>query len=223
MKKLDEYKLIIWDLDGTLYYQKEFRMKMIRVLLKKLILRPSKWKEAFVIFRYRQIREKWDVSDSGDDMEMRQYTMTGKVCGMQPEEVQRIIIHWMHEEPLKHLLSYRDEDAALRIKRMQKQGIRNVVYSDYPTKDKLKALEIFVEDSFAASDKVIGCMKPNPKGIEYIIGKYKIDKKDAIMIGDRMEKDGEAAIAAGIDYLILNRKRKDRKNQYETGIGLRQV
>ena len=40
------------------------------------------------------------------------------------------------------------------------------------------------------------------------------------MIGDRMEKDGEAARAAGIDYLILERKRKNRKLQYEKGVGL---
>ena len=37
MKKLDEYKLVIWDLDGTLYYQKEFRLKMARVLIQKLL------------------------------------------------------------------------------------------------------------------------------------------------------------------------------------------
>ena len=214
MKKLDKYKLVIWDLDGTLYFQQEFRLKMAMVLLKKLFLRPSKWKELIVILKYRQVRENWVASDSGDDMEMRQYVRTASKCGIQPEEVKRIIIHWMHEEPLKHLLPYRDEEAVIRIKEMQKQGILNVVYSDYPTKDKLKALEIWVEGSFAASDKEIGCMKPNPKGIEYILQKYKVDKKDAIMVGDRMEKDGEAAIAAGVDYLILKRKRKDRKKQY---------
>lgn len=223
MRRLDEYKLVIWDLDGTLYYQKEFRIKMAEILLKKLVLSPSKWKELIVILKYRQMREKWDASDSGNDMEMRQYAKTALSCGMSPEEVKRIIIHWMHEEPLKYLLPYRDEEAVLRMRAMQKQGIRNVVYSDYPTKDKLKALEIPVEESFSAADEVIGCMKPNPKGIEYILQKYRINKKDAIMIGDRMEKDGEAAIAAGIDYLILRRKRKDRKNQYEAGIGLKQV
>ena len=214
MKQLDKYKLVIWDLDGTLYFQQEFRLKMVMLLLKNLFLRPSKWKELFVILNYRQIRETWDASDSGNDLEMRQYVETALKCRIQPEEVKRIIIHWMHEEPLKHLLPYRDEEAALRIKEMQKQGIRNVVYSDYPTKDKLKALEICVEDSFAASDEEIGCMKPNPKGIEYILEKYEVDKKDAIMVGDRMEKDGEAAIASGIDYLILKRKRKERKKQY---------
>ena len=39
------------------------------------------------------------------------------------------------------------------------------------------------------------------------------------MIGDRIEQDGEVAQAVGIDYLILERERKNRKLQYEKGIG----
>lgn len=221
MKRLDEYKLVIWDLDGTLYFQQEFRVKMIMVLLQKLVLKPSKWKEAIVILKYRKLREHWDASDSGEDMEMRQYAITGQSCGMSAEEVKRIIIRWMMKEPLSYLYFYRDEKAVELINKLRKLGIINVVYSDYPTKDKLKALDIQVEDSFAAADEVIGCMKPNPKGIEFIVDKYMIDKKDTIMIGDRMEKDGEAAKAAGVDYLILKRNRKDRKNQYAAGIGLK--
>ena len=40
------------------------------------------------------------------------------------------------------------------------------------------------------------------------------------MIGDRMEKDGEVAQAVGIDYLILERNRRERELQYKKGIGL---
>ena len=31
-RKLDEYKAVVLDLDGTLYYQKPFRMRMVRFL-----------------------------------------------------------------------------------------------------------------------------------------------------------------------------------------------
>lgn len=220
MRRLDEYKLVIWDLDGTLYFQKEFRLKMAMVLARKLVFTPKHWKEAFVILKYRSLREKWDASDTGTDLEERQYAETGKSFSMSGEQVKAIISRWMLEEPLLHLIAYRDEKAAQTIVKLQEKGIRTIVYSDYPTVDKLKALEINVTESFAATDEVISCMKPNPKGLEYIINKYQIAKEDTIMIGDRMEKDGEAAIAVGIDYLILKRKRKERKLQYEKGIGL---
>ena len=134
--------------------------------------------------------------------------------------MKQIIRRWMLEEPLLYLKEYRDETAVQIMKKLQQKGIENIVYSDYPTKDKLNALEINVSNSFSAMDESIGCIKPNPKGLEYIINKYQIAKEDVIMIGDRMEKDGEAARAAGIDYLILERKRKNRKLQYEKGVGL---
>ena len=220
MKKLDEYKLVIWDLDGTLYFQKEFRLKMIMVLLQKLIFTPKHWKDAFVILKYRSLREKWDTSDTGANLEERQYAETGKSFGMSAGQVEEIVSHWMLEEPLLHLKAYRDETAAKTIKKLQEKGIETIVYSDYPTVNKLKALEIMVSGSYAATDDVIACMKPNPKGLRYIINKYQIAKEDTIMIGDRMEKDGEVAIAVGIDYLILQRERKNRELQYEKGIGL---
>ena len=219
MKKLEDYKLVIWDLDGTLYFQKEFRLKMAMVLVRKLLFVPKHWKDILVILKYRSLREVWDPSDSGEDLELRQYAKTGEHLGLTGEEVQGVIQRWMLEEPLLHLKKYRDEIAVTKIEQLKMQGILTVVYSDYPTRDKLEALGIEVADSFSAMDEEIGCIKPNPKGIEYILKKYSIEKKDAIMIGDRMEKDGEAALNAGIDYLILKRKSKDRKNQYKTGIG----
>lgn len=220
MKSLDKYKLVIWDLDGTLYFQKEFRIKMASVLAQKLIFTPKHWKDALVILKYRNLREKWDAKDTGDDLEERQYMETGKSFKMTGEQVSRIISRWMLEEPLQHLKSYRDETAVWTIEKLQEKGIKTIVYSDYPTKDKLKALGIKVADSFAGTDDEIGCMKPNPKGLEYILNKYQIAKEDVIMIGDRMEKDGEVAKAIGIDYLILERKRKEREMQYKKGIGL---
>lgn len=215
MKKLDEYDLVIWDLDGTLYFQKEFRKKMAEVLVKNLIFQPLKWKEALLIFYYRRLREGWDSGDTGADLEMRQYEKVGKKFGLSLEEAKEIIEYWMHRMPLKYLRQFRDEEAAILIKKLREQAISTVVYSDYPTKEKLKALEITVEKSFGAGDQEIGCLKPNPKGIEYIVSLYGVEKSQVLMIGDREEKDGLAAKAAGVDSLILMSKRKERQKQYQ--------
>ncbi|MGN1313935.1 MAG: HAD family hydrolase [Lachnospiraceae bacterium] len=214
MKKLTQYKLIIWDLDGTLYYQKPFRKKMIEVILKELVFKPSRWKEARVILCYRRLREKWDPSDSEEDLEMRQYAACGAKCGLMKEQIKEIVTFWMHEAPLKYLKAYRDEEAALLIGRLRKKGILNVVYSDYPTKDKLRALEIVVDGQYCSADPDISSMKPNPKGIQVILKKLKIKAEDTLMIGDRIEKDAEAAKAAGVDYLILSRGQKERQQCY---------
>ncbi|MBQ9990266.1 MAG: HAD family hydrolase [Lachnospiraceae bacterium] len=215
MKKINEYQLIIWDLDGTLYYQKPFRKKMVQMLLGGLLLKPSHWKEIMVILRYRRLREKWDAADTEAGLEKRQYEACGKQCGLSGERVREIIEHWMHAEPLKYLKVYRDEEAAGIIAALRKQGIQNVVYSDYPTKDKLKALEISVDRQFCSADRKISCMKPNPRGILHILEVMGVGPEAALMVGDRMEKDGEAAREAGIDCLILKSGRSDRALQYQ--------
>lgn len=214
MKKIDEYELIIWDLDGTLYFQKEFRWKMGKVLLKELILKPWKWKELLLIYFYRKLREEWDSSDTGEDLDSRQYQRVGKKVGMDEERARQIITYWMQKKPLQYLKDFRDERAASIIQQLQKKEKKVVVYSDYPTIDKLNALKIKVEKSFSSSDKEISCLKPNPKGINYIISYYGVSKENVLMIGDREEKDGEAAKNAGIDRIILERDRTKRDKQY---------
>lgn len=214
MKPLNTYRLILWDLDGTLYFQKEFRKKMALVLLQELCLKPHKWKELLVILKYRSLREHWEKEDTGADLEQRQYEKTGEAFGMEAKKVEKIIHYWMHQKPLEYLYQYRDENAVKIIQRLQKEEKMVTVYSDYPTKEKLEALQIYVKESFSSLDKNINSMKPNPKGLNYIIQKYGVKKDEVLMIGDRMEKDGEAALAAGVDYWILDRDRRKRQEQY---------
>lgn len=215
VKKINTYKLVIWDLDGTLYYQRAFRLKMALVMLSKLLLRPSRWRELAVILTYRRIREEWNPDDFGEGLEERQYMVCGESCGMSGQKVRQLVEQWMLKEPLDHLKLYRDDQAAELIARLSEAGTVNVVYSDYPTRDKLKALNIQAERQFCSSDIEINCMKPNPRGIQYILKSMKIKAEDTLIIGDRMEKDGEAAKAAGVDYLILKKNKKGRKVQYK--------
>lgn len=215
MKKIDEYELIIWDLDGTLYYQSPFRKKMLLVLLKGLILKPWKWQEFYIIWQYRKIREKWDAQDSGEDLTSRQYEKTGKLCRCSSEKVKSVIEYWMLNVPNVYLIDYLDTYAAEWIRKLQLLNKKVVVWSDYPVEDKLKVLRIKVTDSICSTDKIVGAMKPNPKGIQVLLERYQIAKENALMIGDREEKDALAAKEAGIDWMILSKNRKQRELQYK--------
>lgn len=215
MKAINQYRLIIWDLDGTLYYQKPFRRRMAWILAKELGLKPSGWKQIRVILHYRRLRENWDSADTKGELENRQYEACGRHFGLSCTAVKEIIERWMHKEPLSQLKDFRDEEAEQWIRRLTGEGRMNVVYSDYPTGDKLEALGICVDRQFFSGDQEISCMKPNPKGIEYILHTMGVDAKEALMIGDRMEKDGKAAIDAGIDYLILSADPQKRTLQYQ--------
>ncbi|MBQ1193510.1 MAG: HAD family hydrolase, partial [Lachnospiraceae bacterium] len=94
-----------------------------------------------------------------------------------------------------------------------KKDIKIVIYSDYPVENKLKSLGIEADYLFTSGDEEIGCMKPDPKGLKVILNKLQISNLEAIMIGDRYEKDGEAAAANDMDYIIVSSDKKERKKQ----------
>ena len=121
----------------------------------------------------------------------------------------------MLEAPLKLLSQFRDELLAGIIDDLKndKKDIKIVIYSDYPVENKLKSLGIEADYLFTSGDEEIGCMKPDPKGLRVILDKLQISNSDAIMIGDRYEKDGEAAIANDMDYIIVSSDKKERKSQ----------
>ena len=58
-QRIEEYKAIIFDLDGTLYFQKSFRKKMICFLLLHLLNNPKAILDILIVWKYRVIREDW--------------------------------------------------------------------------------------------------------------------------------------------------------------------
>ena len=53
-------------------------------------------------------------------------------------------------------------------------------------------------------------MKPDPKGIRVILKEHGLSNSEALMIGDRYEKDGLAARGNDVDYIIVSKKKKER-------------
>lgn len=215
-KKLSDYKAVIFDLDGTLYYQKPFRIRMLRYLIGHILTHPSSVKDVLLIQKYRQVREDWDKIEKKSsyqediDLDSRQFAYVAGIKKVSPERVKKAVSFFMLEAPLKLLPAYRDEVMAMLIDRLHEKGIKVVVYSDYPVKDKLDALEITADACFTSADETIGCMKPDPKGLDVILKMLGLSAKDAVMIGDRYEKDGLAAEGNQMDYIIVSSSKKER-------------
>lgn len=215
-ESLFDYKAVIFDLDGTLYYQKPFRIKMLLYLMGHMLTHPSGVKDVFLIKKYRQIRENWDeIEKKGSyqedmDLDSRQFAYVAGIKNVSPERVKEAVSFFMLEAPLKLLPAYRDEVIATLIDKLHEKGIKVVVYSDYPVKDKLTALEIKADAAFTSADEAIGCMKPDPKGLGVILKTLGISAEEAIMIGDRYEKDGLAAEGNKMDYIIVSASKKER-------------
>lgn len=210
---IGDYKLYIFDLDGTLYDQPMLRLIMATRLVCYYICHPIRIKELLVLKHFRKVKDKWNDNSSEGAL----YDKVAADKRVTSDYVERIVRKWIYDNPLSALLRVRDEKLAALIKKLRQRGKIVVIFSDYPTEDKLKALKIEADGRYGPEDKRIDELKPSPKGLKVILEDYGMLPEDALMIGDREEKDGMCARAASVDCLIL--KRNVRKRDYnEIGI-----
>lgn len=214
-RNINEYKLILFDMDGTLYFQRPLQIHMaLKMLLS--CLKPGGMREINIVLKFRKLREHWNAAASADtDIDQEQYAHLATHLNIDIAEVEQAVQKWIYEKPLSIICKYRDNTLFEIIKKYHLQNKQVVIYSDYPATDKRDALALPSIPCFYGGQKEIGCMKPNPDGIIYIMSSYQISNSaDVLMVGDRMSKDGQAAILAGADYLILNKFKFQRKKQY---------
>ena len=225
-KNISEYKAVVFDLDGTLYYQRRLRIKMACMLLKHYLCHFWRIKDIFIIKRFREIRENWDEikTVTGEEktggnsgragLEDSQYTYTAGLMKESRDRVREVVKTWMYERPLGAVYETRDTELIRIIDDIKKRGQKVYIFSDYPIEDKLKALGISADGMYAATDERLGELKPSPKGLRLIMQDHGYGSDDILMIGDRMSRDGLAAANAGCDYLILPKSPLKRKRLY---------
>lgn len=223
-KNVLEYKAVVWDMDGTLYFQPKLRTFMAIKLVTYYALHIFSIKDLFILKKFREVRDEWDsvVLLEGDNidrnlpLETQQYEYVATLMKTTSDNVKCIIERWIYVEPLDTLKKCKDNEAVALMNRIKLSGNDNFILSDYPVEDKLEALEIEVDGCFAATDEKLGVMKPDPKGLFLISKELNIPMDEILMIGDRMSKDGKAAINAGCDYVILSKRASERNEFYKS-------
>ncbi len=210
-EKLSSYSLIIFDMDGTMYFQKSMQIRMGARLVMHALFHRGGMKDMKLVLDYRKMRENWDSSkEASDDVFFSELSARH---GVEKERVAAVISKWMFEIPMDAVASSADKDLANTVERLLYEGKKVCIYSDYPAKDKCEALGLPEDmEIFSCGDGGIGKMKPDPEGILCISKLHPdIPKNEIIMVGDRMDRDGLAAKAAGVDCVILDRFRFSRK------------
>ena len=201
---LNKYDLYVFDVDGTLYYQNKLRVIMASRLLIYYLCHLNRVKDLFIIKDFRSLRDK--AKDTED-----LYELTAKKNKTDAKYVESVIRKWIYDNPLDAVAASKDEMLIDIIEKLKKNGKKVAIWSDYAADDKLKALNIECDYVYTAEDERVGELKPSPKGLKLIMEDLAVDAEKTLMIGDRMVKDGEAAQAAGVDYLILPKSRGKRE------------
>jgi FMN phosphatase YigB (HAD superfamily) len=206
---LSPIKGILFDVDGTLYYQLPLRMIMILILvfehfgnLKELC------RKIRVILQYRKAQEILRNSyDEPTNCSKLQIKLTANKTGESYHYVRSIIAEWFEKKPLDYINLCRRRGLKRFIGFLQKEGFKLGVFSDYPAIGKLKALGIcdYFPTIIDPCDLDIKGFKPNTNGFEIAAQKMSLPPSEILYIGDRSEVDGIGASLAGMPVIILNR------------------
>ena len=197
-------KLVVFDLDGTLYEQRPIRLGMARDLVVHSLRRRS-LRDLRAIRHYRAVRESLAGVETDDFLEDL-HQEVGARHRLQPHEVAALIEEWMERRPLVRLKAARVEGADALFDALRRSGRRIGVWSDYPVADKLRSLELEADFICSAGDADIRRLKPDPAGLMKIARCAGALPHETLMIGDRAERDGEAARRLQVPVLLRSAK-----------------
>jgi putative hydrolase of the HAD superfamily len=102
---------------------------------------------------------------------------------------------------------------------LRKKGIKLGALSDYDcVKDRLDKLLIPAPlFDVIASSEAAGALKPNPRPFLSIASGWGMDPRAVLVVGDRLDTDGAAATAAGMQFVLI----KNGRRVARSGTGLR--
>lgn len=201
-------RAVIFDMDGTLYDQGKLRQKILWEMLSSLLTHPTGLRDLKILWDFRKAREK-NASMIDGGIEERQFEFGAKASKVSAEKVRQVVQYWMFTRPLFHLEVCCYPGVRELFSELKEKSILTGIFSDYPAKDKLQALNLEVNVMVSATDLEVGRLKPDPKGLIVAASKLNTPVKECLFVGDRDDRDGECARRAGMPYLILNRRRRN--------------
>ena len=129
--KNKDYTAYIFDMDGTLYYQRPLRMRMFLCMAGFYLTHPLRWKEPFMVRDYRKLRENEALLKKENWKDLIRDTLSDKYH-VEKSRLQETINFWMQEKPLEYIKNYQDKTLKHFIEQLQASGKKIIIYSDYP-------------------------------------------------------------------------------------------
>jgi FMN phosphatase YigB (HAD superfamily) len=193
-------RLVVFDVDGTLYDQRAMRLRMLREIAGNVV-RTRSLTTLRVLRAYRQLRES--VGDEEiDGFEDVLVARAAEANGVDQTTVRSIVAEWMERRPLAHIRACRYTYVAELFSALKLKGKTIGIFSDYPALDKLSAMGLTADHLVAAGDADVRILKPHPRGLEVLMRAAGASPAETVLVGDRIERDGAAARCAGVTALI---------------------
>lgn len=194
---------VIFDIDGTLYAQTPVRICMFIELLFFYTTFKIDRQQILVL---RFFRNKYEHLSSNKHKFAYDLSVdeTAKKFNIRPQDVLKITEEWLIDRPLKYIKRFRSAGVETTFQKLADLGIKVAVLSNYPTEKKIVALKLSPDIQVSPSSAKLRYVKPHSNGIEIILAEFDLKANNLLLIGDRIDHDGECASMAKINFLHKN-------------------
>jgi HAD superfamily hydrolase (TIGR01549 family) len=210
----DNIRLVVFDVDGTLYDQRRLRIHMAQRLLSNAV-QSGTLNTLRVLHAFRKCREELGARLC-KDFTSRQFEETARRTGCTVKSVKVIVSEWIDERPLEYMQACRYHGVEDLFDRLHQSGRVIGIFSDYPAKDKLAALELNADVIVSATDQDVDRLKPDPAGLLKILKTTGVSTSQALMVGDRFDRDWAVANSIGMPAIIRSRRKDPRCATFRT-------
>jgi putative hydrolase of the HAD superfamily len=161
-----------------------------------------------VLSEFRKAQEALRGGETPRGCAVEQLEVTARRTGLTVDRVEAIVVEWMMERPLKHMVRCRADGLVPLLDFLSRRGIKMGVLSDYPPELKLHALGVAGRFSvvLCATDPEIGLFKPHPRGFLVAAARWQVDPSEVLVVGDRPDADAAGAAAAGMPCAIIGKQ-----------------
>jgi HAD superfamily hydrolase (TIGR01549 family) len=194
-----EHDAWLVDLDGTLYAARPVKLAMAAEVL------VGGW---CVLRTLRQFRSEHEhlratQSEETESPYRLQLERTAQALSLEATQVEAQVREWMLERPGKWLRRFRRAELLAELRAFRQSGGRVALVSDYPARRKLEALDCTdLFDAIVANGEAGGprWLKPHPDGLLRAAERLGASPDRCLVLGDRLDADGEAARRAGMAF-----------------------
>jgi HAD superfamily hydrolase (TIGR01549 family) len=190
------------DFDGTLYRAAPVKWLMALELVLCGLPQLGKLRK----FRHEHERVRLELTSSVPDPFALQLERAASALGIEVAVLQAVVQAWMFERPQKWIRRWARHDLIEQARQFHAQGGKLAVVSDYPVSQKLRALQPALPlQAIVASGEQggPGLLKPNPDGYLEAARLLGVPPEQCLVIGDRLDADGEAAARAGMAFRLV--------------------
>ena len=194
-------KVIVFDVDGTLYNLNLMRFLILIELFFSLLIFNISLKELIILKKYREERELMS-NLSLKDLKNKHFDIIANNLKIDRSTLVKIIIEWIYKRPLKYLIIVRNIKLKKTIEKYKKDGLDIYFYSDYPLYHKMKKMKYNFNSNlyWSSLDYEISSFKPNPFFLFFLQKKYNYNKDEILFVGDRVDRDKKIADNFGCQF-----------------------